>query len=126
MPVAGAPLPAREGGFPPEVWGPSVWKTLHFMAAAYPVQPSAQEKKAMYAFLQALRFLLPCAGCKHGYDLLTSSPGPLKLTPGVVRDRATVFAWTVRVHDAVNAKLRKPARKTVQEWYRTYDRLRAG
>jgi len=96
---------------------------MHIMAAAFPLQPRPEEKKAFFQFLAALRHLLPCEGCRMEYARLTTA-GPLKLTPSVVRDRMTLFAWTVRLHNAVNARTRKPVDEDVGRWYRKYDRLR--
>ena len=33
----GMAVALREGGFPPQVWGPSFWKSMHFTAAAFPL-----------------------------------------------------------------------------------------
>lgn len=116
----------REGGFPPETWGPSFWKSIHFAAAAYPLRPSAAERAAMMDFLKSLRYVLPCPGCRAGYAQIIARAGPTRLTPGVVADRAALFAWTCAVHDAVSDKLGKPRRRTAAAWYQAYDRLRAG
>ena len=114
-----------DGGFPPAVWGPSFWKSMHYMAAAFPVAPTDAEREAYFAWFASLRHVLPCPGCRVGYGAITSQ-GPLKLTRRVVRDRMTLFAWTVGVHNAVNLKLGKPIVDDPLFWYRRYDRNRAG
>ena len=63
-------------------------------------------------------------GCQRGYEILTRASGAVRLTPAVVKDQVTLFQWTVRLHNAVNAKLHKPVDPDWGRWYRLYDGAR--
>lgn len=110
-------------GFAPEVWGPNFWFTIHLVAAAYPVQPTQQEKDGYEAFFRSLQFVLPCAGCRQGYETIMTSD-PTKLTKRVFASRESLFKWTVDAHNRVNAKLKKPVRSNYKAWYQEYDKFR--
>lgn len=88
-------------GVPPEVWGPITWTTLHIVTLAYAVAPSAEEQAAARAFVTSLQHLLPCPKCRtHLTALLVELPPD-------VSSRDAFFAWAVRLHNAVNARLGK-------------------
>lgn len=114
---------SNTNGFAPEYWGPGLWRAIHLAAATYPLRPTHTDKSAMHDFLKSLKHVLPCGGCRQEYTRLISS-GILKLTPQVLNSRLTLFAWTVDVHNAVSRRLGKPVRKTWQQWFAHYDRLR--
>lgn len=113
----------KDGGFPPEVWGPHFWFIIHLLAASYPLSPTRQERAAYHAFFKSLQYVLPCDGCKKGYSFLVN--GPVPLHEGVFRDRLTLFAFTVALHDAVNKKVGKRTTKDWRQWYTHYDRYRS-
>lgn len=112
-------------GFSPETWGPSMWFMVHLIAATYPVNPTPQDKANVAAFFQSLQHVLPCGGCRRGYEIILTSE-PTRLTPHVFATRASLFKWTVDVHNRVNAKLGKPVDSDWKAWYRQYDALRSG
>lgn len=113
----------RESGFDPDDWGPSLWKFTHIMTANFPLKPTRADRLAYYHFFNSLRYLLPCGGCRVGYEHTVGS-GPLKLREEVFRDRQTVFTWWVGVHNAVNKHVGKPVDTNARRWYQHYDRLR--
>lgn len=117
-------------GFPtkgPNGWGPKLWFVLHTISANFPMHPTPAQRQEYMAFFSTLKFVLPCRACREGYTAIVSGPNPaLRLRPAVFRNRLTLFAWLVRVHDAVSAKLRTQSkRKTVAQWYAHYDAFRA-
>ena len=64
--------------FPPSVWGPFFWHTIHIIALGYPKNPTYTDKKCIKEFYESLAFLLPCAICKQHYkEHLANNP----LTP---------------------------------------------
>jgi hypothetical protein len=89
----------------PEVWGPVLWRAIHDMALAYPERPSPEDARSVEAFFRALPALLPCAACgeKLRAELLAEP-----VSGGPARSRAALYAWTVRLHNRVNARLGKP------------------
>jgi len=71
-----------------------------------------------------LKYLLPCAECRKHYEALVTS-GPLKIRPGIFKNRKTAFTWGVAIHDAVTKRVcgKKP-RRTPTQWYVIYNALR--
>lgn len=116
-------FPLSNSGFAPELWGPHAWAMVHLVAMSYPSNPTAADKAAYKAYYQSLGDVLPCPGCRVGYQRIITSTVPM--APGVFADRMALFKWTVDVHNAVNAKLGKPVDRDVMRWYATYDTMRS-
>lgn len=114
-------------GFLPSMWGPGVWNLIHMTAANFPCQPTPEDRRRYEAFLESLADVLPCAACRsHFRAMLEGRKGrSLQLTAQVLRDRFTLFDWTVRVHNAVNRRLGKPVYADSGQWFVYYDRMRA-
>ena len=90
--------------FPPAVWGPIFWMTIHIVALGYSDNPSYSEKRAAKEFYEGLQFLIPCPKCKEHYrDNLKIHP----ITPSL-DNRKDLFKWTVKMHNLVNKQLGKP------------------
>jgi hypothetical protein len=90
--------------FPPAVWGPIFWMTMHIVALGYPESPSYSEKKAAKEFYEGLQHLIPCPTCKlHYAENLKNLP----VTPSL-DNRRDLFKWTVDMHNMVNKQLGKP------------------
>ena len=49
-------------------WGSHVWKTIFFMVAVYPDNPSNQQIESMCNFFKGLKYLLPCQSCQESYS----------------------------------------------------------
>lgn len=113
----------NSNGFAPDVWGPSMWFMMHLVACTFPQHPTDADKTKYMAFYKSLRDVLPCMGCRKGYEIITTTE-PTKLVRSVFSSRQSLFKWTVAVHNRVNAKLRKPINEDWQSWYREYDKLR--
>ena len=104
--------------FPPNVWGPFFWHTIHITALGYPKEPTYTDKRAAKEFFESLRFLLPCGICREHYTKhLHENP----ISPFLDR-RADLFKWTVMIHNKVNKSLEK-AEWTEQEVIAYYTRL---
>ena len=91
----------------PSTWGPHVWATMHTLALK---ADADSELGPFLEFLNSLTFLLPCGACRHDYSKYYSTNGP------PVQGEA--FAWTVKLHNWVSAKLwqRSLGHKPYQEW----------
>ena len=111
-------------GFSPEIWGPGMWQTMHMIAATFPEHPTQEQSRQYYTFFASLANVLPCRGCREEYAEMIRGGGPLALTSRTVSGRMPLFAWTVAVHDAVNARLGKPHGTDWRAWYRHYDSAR--
>lgn len=88
----------------PTIWGPHVWATMHTLALRADAE---RENLAFGNFLNSLHFLLPCNRCKDDYSKYIANNGyPLT---------NEAFAWTVKFHNHVNAKLGKNFSMTVDD-----------
>ena len=89
--------------FPPSVWGPFFWHTIHIVALGYPIKPSHAHKKAAKEFYESLRILIPCPICKEHYNAHVEK---YPITPHL-DNRNDLFSWTVLLHNEVNRLLKK-------------------
>ena len=77
--------------FPPSVWGPFFWHTIHIVAIGYPKKPTYIDKKCAKEFYESLAYLIPCSVCRTHYkEHITSNP----LTP-FLDSRTDLIKWTV-------------------------------
>jgi hypothetical protein len=104
--------------FPPTVWGPFFWHTIHIVAIGYPKNPTYTDKKSAKEFYESLAFLIPCAVCREHYkEHIAKNP----LTP-FLDSRTDLIKWTVDIHNKVNKMLGK-AEWTIDEVLAYYERL---
>eukprot|EP00798_Chlamydomonas_sp_ICE-L_P000705 gene705-biopygen448 len=53
---------------PPSVWGPPLWKSIHYVALGYPANPTPEERRVYNTFFdQILEHLIPCHVCSENY-----------------------------------------------------------
>ena len=81
----------------PEIWGPSLWKFLHFLTLSYPENPSEEEQNRMFDFLTSLQEILPCEKCRSNFNkhLIT-------LSSDILKDNVLLVKWLFNVHNDVN------------------------
>lgn len=104
--------------FPPTVWGPFFWHTIHIIAIGYPKNPTYTDKKCAKEFYESLAFLLPCSACREHYKAhLAENP----LTP-FLDSRTDLIKWTVMIHNKVNQSLGKNEWR-LEEVLSYYERL---
>ena len=116
-------------GFPPKIWGPGLWKFIHMAALNYPHRPSPGQKQHYRNFFESLTCVLPCGACRKHYGRMVGGRGPLRLTRARLESRAALFAYTVRLHHAVGARLAKddgeaPPRCNARQWKAHYESMR--
>ena len=89
--------------FPPTVWGPFFWHTIHITALGYSDNPTYTEKRAAKEFYESLQVLIPCPICRDHYiSHMAKSPiGPS------LDSKKDLFRWTVQLHNEVNEMLKK-------------------
>jgi hypothetical protein len=90
--------------FPPSVWGPIFWHTIHVVALSYPSNPNYGQKRAAKEFYESLTELIPCPICREHYKQHIQK---LPISPHLDR-REDLFRWTVQLHNDVNTMLGKP------------------
>jgi FAD-linked sulfhydryl oxidase len=113
----------RRDNVQPQVWGPSMWKLMHVIALTYPDHPTRQDMRDFATFFTSLQNVLPCEGCRKGYARLIGGRYPL--SSGVLSSRASLFNWTVDVHNAVNEKVGKRVDANYRKWFAHYKNLSA-
>ena len=100
---------------PPSVWGPPLWKSIHYVALGYPANPTPEERRVYRTFFdQILEHLIPCHVCRENYhrhlvelrgawsdEKRFSSPDGL-------------FDWTVALHNLVNRDTNKPIQDSAE------------
>jgi len=104
--------------FPPTVWGPFFWHTIHIVALGYPKNPTYTDKKCAKDFYESLAFLLPCAICREHYK---EHLGKHPITT-FLDSRTDLIKWTIEVHNSVNKILEKPE-WTLPEVLAYYEKL---
>jgi hypothetical protein len=81
----------------PEKWGPLFWGALHVAALG------CSNSDNLSNFVDAYKTMIPCASCrKHFEEALLATPVPQVSNP------LELFAWTVDIHNIVNARINKP------------------
>ena len=104
--------------FPPSVWGPFFWHTIHIVAIGYPKNPTYIDKKCAKEFYESLAYLIPCSVCRTHYkEHITSNP----LTP-FLDSRTDLIKWTIDIHNSVNKMLGKPE-WSMEEVMAYYERI---
>ena len=88
-------------GLHPTVWGPSQWSVLHYMATAYPVEPTPERKRSMLDYITSMCSNLPCDACS------VHCKQYLHVHPPKVESSASLFTYLVDFHNAVNQRLHK-------------------
>lgn len=106
--------------FPPSVWGPFFWHTMHIVALGYPKNPTYTDKKCAKEFYESLAFLLPCSICREHYkEYLQEKP-----ISTFVDSRTDLIKWTIQIHNKVNKMLGKPE-WTLEEVLSYYEKVGA-
>jgi len=104
--------------FPPSVWGPFFWHTIHIVALGYPKNPTYTDKKCAKEFYESLAFLIPCPVCREHYkEHLISKPISTFLD-----SRTDLIKWTIDIHNKVNITTGKPE-WTLEEVLSYYEKI---
>jgi uncharacterized protein (DUF2225 family) len=98
-------------GLSPEIWGRQGWHYIHIVALNYPEQPTEQDKKDYYNFFKYFQKTIPCPFCAIHFG------ENMKKIPIRLKDRDSLFKWTVDMHNEVN----KATGKKVLTYEEAYD-----
>lgn len=88
----------------PDVWGPYIWFALHFIALAYPQDPTTDDVVTYKYFFENFWRVLPCHKCSLNYQRHLHE---LPLTETDLACPDALFAWTVALHNIVNKEKNK-------------------
>ena len=102
-------------------WGNAVWYMIHYLAANLPDKPTKRHIIAMKAMINTLTVLLPCVVCRT--NLVMNLKYPELNINNYTSTNQTLFIWTVKLHNVVNAELGKPEFDLEEAWkmYRVDD-----
>jgi hypothetical protein len=87
-----------------QVWGPSMWESLHNITFNYPYNPTEEDKENYYNFFMSLKDVLPCSSCRKNYASHIME-GNTKLTYEVFASRETLTKWLYNLHKLVSSIL---------------------
>lgn len=88
----------------PAIWGPYLWRSIHFIALGYPSNPTPRERESYSAFFKSLGNVLPCFKCSLNYEKHLKE---LPIEP-FLANGDLLFRWTVQLHNIVNRETGKP------------------
>jgi hypothetical protein len=88
----------------------ALWAELHRRPfSSQPLNPSTSQREVTW--LRHFANRIPCRSCrKHWLEVTEKLPPPFLSTTQPL-NRSTYFSWTVRAHNAINARLGKPIMK---------------
>lgn len=90
----------------PDIWGPPFWAAIHLACLAAPKAIDAEREAGFRQFFTAMQHVLPCKKCRVH---MAENLGELPLAPAVFAGgRDSLFAWSVALHNRVNAANGKP------------------
>lgn len=101
-----------------------MWYTIHFVALAYPHNPSNEDKRQYQVFFENLHHVIPCYKCSVNYiSHLNEKPITVEVLSGPV----SLFRWTVDIHNLVNKELKKRQWKYTEahEFYDNFEKHNA-
>jgi hypothetical protein len=109
-------------GINTRVWGPILWQFLHMISFNYPVQPTEQDKKNYYNYIENLQNILPCKTCRDNLknNLKSAGFGMDKL-----KNRTTFSRFIYDLHNVVNECLGKKPYLTYEKIRDVYEMFRA-
>jgi len=81
------------------------------------MNPTADDKTHFADFYKNLQYTLPCDGCCKGFKKVLEIT---KFGAKDLKNRDALFAWTVKAHALVNAKLGKTPRDDPEFWKKQY------
>lgn len=85
------------------IWGSSLWFSLHTISMNYPNYPSNEDKINYKDFFISLKNVIPCTVCKKNYIRhLKENPIDSKLNT-----RKDLVYWLIDIHNMVNAEIGK-------------------
>lgn len=89
----------------PVVWGKHMWASIHFIALAYPDEPTEEDKKTYHSFFTNLYKVLPCHTCRNHLKETLDNEYPLHAN--FLKNKDELFKWTFNLHNIVNKRLKK-------------------
>lgn len=89
----------------PSLWGPHVWRALHFIALGYPENPDAIVQAQYRDFYLNFWKFIPCMKCSINYKRHLQE---IPYIDTYLQSPKELFQWTWMMHNIVNRELGKP------------------
>ena len=109
-------------GMMTNIWGPSMWHTLHTISFNYPVKPSYNDKVNYKKFITNLKFVLPCGKCRENFRK-NMKQLPLKMEN--MKSRYTFSKYVYKLHEVINTMLNKKSNLSYDDVRDRYEHFRA-
>lgn len=96
-----------------KVWGPLGWMMAHSVSACYPENPTEEDKRIAYQFMEAFGKTITCDICRSHFSALFELYK--RNVPSWLNSKKDFFLAVCRMHNNVNKRLDKPIPSTVLE-----------
>jgi hypothetical protein len=90
----------------PEVFGPSMWFTLHNGAIHYPKEASPIVAEKMKGFILGFPYMIPCEKCQH--HAIAYIEEHCSSIDEAIKGSDSLFMFFWKFHNYVNERLNKP------------------
>lgn len=89
----------------PMIWGPHLWKSLHYITMSYPENPDIETKILFKDFFTDIIWkYLPCEKCRYNYKRHLDE---MPLNDEILNSRNKLIYWLVDIHNIVNEETGK-------------------
>jgi len=85
------------------IWGSSMWFSLHTITMNYPDLPNNQDKYNFKIFFESLQTVIPCIVCKKNY-IRHLKENPID---NHLNSKRKLVYWLIDMHNMVNAEIGK-------------------
>jgi hypothetical protein len=85
------------------IWGPSMWFSLHTITFSYPIKPTELEKANYKIFFENFKNVIPCSVCKKNY-IRHLKEHPID---NYLSTRKKIVYWLIDLHNMVNVETGK-------------------
>jgi len=103
------------------IWGSSMWFSLHTITMNYPNNPTYIQKKDYKNFFNSLQYVIPCTVCRRNYQRHLKE---LPIEPALT-NRKTLVYWLIDIHNMVNSEIGKKImsyKNVIDKYEKIYDK----
>ena len=87
-----------------QIWGASMWESLHCISFNFPHEPTDDDKKKYYNYFMSVGDVLPCCICKEHYIKYVNND-KTKLNIDVLQNRNSLTLWLYNFHKYVSKRI---------------------
>lgn len=86
------------------IWGPTFWKTIHFVVRTFPDEPTTEQQEHYASFMKSIGHVLPCPMCRGHYNDYVKDTN----WDEVVKTKNNFTIFVIKLHNSINARTGKP------------------